>query len=158
MRILFVCIGNICRSPIAEGLMRKKIRELGLDWKVDSAGTESLHVGEPPHLFSQLVCMEHGVDISEQRARRFRKSDFENFDKIYAMEREVYNSIQKMGADIPEAMLMNQVDYLVNELVPGSNGDVPDPWYGPQEGYQDVYELIDHATNAIIKNHLTYYE
>lgn len=150
MRILMVCLGNICRSPIAEGLMRYKIEQHGLDWQVDSAGTESYHVGEPPHRSSQKVCFANGIDISSQRARRFTKKDFDRFDKIYAMAKDVYNEIAEIGgvgADMSKVMLF------VNELHPGSNQSVPDPWYGTEDGYLPVYELIDQTCNAIVEKY-----
>ena len=84
MKILMVCLGNICRSPIAEGVLRHKVKEHGLDWTVESAGTNPYHTGEAPHKYSQKVCLTHGIDISGQRARTFTKNDFEAYDVIYA--------------------------------------------------------------------------
>ena len=153
MKILVVCLGNICRSPIAEGLLRKKVRDNGLDWVIDSAGTEAFHVGEPPHLFSQLVCMENGVDISQQRARRLNQKDFREYDKIYAMATDVYEDIQAFGSSLLDLEGMTKVDLFLNELYPECNGSVPDPWYGPEEGYKEVFELIDKTTTAIINNY-----
>ena len=152
MRILIVCIGNICRSPIAEGLLRNKAKQLGLDWEIDSAGIESYHIGEPPHLFSQLVCMDHGIDISNQRARKLNRNDFEYFDKIYAMANDVFKDIQLLITNETK-ISKNKVDYFLNELYPNCNGSVPDPWYGPEEGYKDVYDLIDKTTTSIINNY-----
>ena len=153
MKILMVCLGNICRSPIAEGILKHKALENGLDWEVESAGTESYHVGEPPHLFSQLVCMEHGIDISQQRARKFVPADLKKYDKIYAMAADVYRDIQTMAASALDTEGMKKVDYFLNELYPGSNISVPDPWYGPEEGYKDVFDLIDKTTNSIVKKY-----
>lgn len=150
MRILMVCLGNICRSPIAEGLMREKIVQHGLDWEVDSAGTESYHIGEPPHRSSQKVCLQHSVDISAQRARRFTKKDFDRFDKIYAMAKDVYNEIAEIGG---QGVDMGKVVLFVNELHPDSNQSVPDPWYGNEDGYLPVYELIDQTCNAIVEKY-----
>ena len=153
MRILFVCLGNICRSPIADGLLRFKAKQNGLDWVIDSAGTESFHIGEAPHLFSQLVCVHHGIDISDLRARQFTKKDFDNFDIIYAMANDVYTNIQSIAASMFDLKSMRKVDYFLNELYPGCNASVPDPWYGPEEGYKDVYDLIDKTTTAIINKY-----
>ncbi len=153
MKILMVCLGNICRSPIAEGMMRHKALEHGMDWEIDSAGTESLHSGEPPHLFSQLVCMENGIDISEQRARQIVPADLKYYDKIYAMAADVYRGIQSMAAAQLDTEGMSKVDFFLNELYPKCNGTVPDPWYGPEEGYKEVFELIDKTTSAIIRNY-----
>ncbi|OSZ81903.1 protein-tyrosine-phosphatase [Chitinophagaceae bacterium IBVUCB1] len=145
-----VCLGNICRSPIAEGLMQRKIETNGLDWKVDSAGTESYHIGEPPHRYSQKVCLANGIDISKQRARKFTKNDFDQFDKIYAMAADVYDEIKHIGGHGTD---MGKVALFVNELHPDSNQSVPDPWYGDEDGYLPVYELIDQTCNAIIEKY-----
>src|SRR5688572_15097940 len=115
MRILMVCLGNICRSPIAEGLLQHKINQHGLDWQVDSAGTESYHVGSAPHRHSQEICTRYGVDITTQRARQFSRKDFERYDKIYALADDVYDIIREMGG--PNAD-MSKVDLLLNELNP----------------------------------------
>jgi len=150
MRILIVCLGNICRSPIAEGVLRHKVKQYGLDWIVESAGTESYHIGEAPHRFSQKICLAHGIDISSLRAAKFTKDDFGRYDIIYAMAGDVYNEIQRIGGRDAD---MNKVDYFLNELNKNSNGSVPDPWYGPEEGYKQVYEMIEKTCNAIIENH-----
>jgi protein-tyrosine phosphatase len=150
MRILMVCLGNICRSPIAEGLMRHKVAEHGLDWEVASAGTESYHIGEAPHRFSQKICSTNGVDISGQRAQKFTTRHFEEYDKIYAMADDVYNEIKRIGGRHAD---MSKVDFFLNELEPGCDGCVPDPWYGPEEGYTTVYEMIDRTCEAIINKY-----
>ena len=150
MRILLVCLGNICRSPIAEGVLRHKIAEQGLDWEVASAGTNSYHTGEPPHKHSQKVCMLNGVDISSQRARKFKASDFEAYDKIYAMAADVYDEIIEIAGN---KVVPAKLDYFLNELEEGKNGSVPDPWYGDETGYAPVYELIEKACEAIIKKY-----
>ena len=145
-----VCLGNICRSPIAEGVLRHKVKHHGLDWVVESAATESYHIGEPPHRFSQKVCMEHGIDISHQRAREFTFGDFVAYDKIYAMATDVYREIETIGGKWAD---MSKVDYFMNELNPGKNEDVPDPYYGKEDGFEVVYKMIDHTCDAIIKNY-----
>lgn len=144
-----VCLGNICRSPIAEGVLRHKVKQLGLGWVVDSAGTESYHVGEPPHRFSQKICRTHGIDISDQRARKFTADDFVAYDKIYAMAGDVYSEIERIGGAHAD---MSKVDYFLNELNKGSNASVPDPWYGEEDGYTVVYDLIARTCDAVIKN------
>jgi len=149
MRILMVCLGNICRSPIAEGVLRHKIKEQGLKWTVASAGTESYHVGEPPHRFSQKVCMAHGLDISEQRAKKFTRNEIDNYDIIYAMAHDVYNEMVQIVGSREQ---MHNVRYFLNELHPGSNASVPDPYYGNEDGYHTVYEMIDKTCDAIIAN------
>lgn len=150
MRILMVCLGNICRSPIAEGVMRSKIEQFKLNWKVDSAGTESMHIGQAPHQYSQKVCKMKGIDISGQRARQISLADLEQYDKIYAMADDVFDDILRIGKDSPH---MKKVDYFLNELKAGSYGSVPDPWYGDEEGFLPVYEIIEETCDAIIKKY-----
>ncbi|MBI3883720.1 MAG: low molecular weight phosphotyrosine protein phosphatase [Sphingobacteriales bacterium] len=142
-----VCLGNICRSPLAEGILQQKIRKAGLNWIVDSAGTNGYHIGENPHRLSQKVAKENGINICNQKARKFLKKDFERFDKIYAMAGDV---IDEMKSIARESFNETKVDLLLNETHPGQNKDVPDPWYGPEAGYHEVYKLIDEACEAII--------
>ena len=150
MKILMVCLGNICRSPIAEGVLRHKIAQHGLDWEVASAGTYSYHIGAPPHKHSQRVCKLNGVDISSQRARKFTAADFERYDKIYAMAGDVYEEILQIAGS---KVIKSKLDFFLNELESGCDGSVPDPWYGEEEGYAPVYELIEKACEAIIKKY-----
>jgi protein-tyrosine phosphatase len=147
MRVLMVCLGNICRSPIAEGVLKRKASKYGLNWTVDSAGTESYHIGEAPHRFSQKICRTNGIDISGQVARRFVADDFENYDIIYAMADDVYREIKRIGGG---KAIMSKVDYFLNESMPGSNASVPDPWYGEEDGYKEVFELIDKTCDEIV--------
>lgn len=148
MRILMVCLGNICRSPIAEGVLKFKAKQHGLHWQIDSAGTESYHIGEPPHRFSQKICLLHGIDISGQRARKFVVADFSYYDKIYAMATDVYNEIEQIGGRQAD---MNKVSLLMDELYENENISVPDPWYGDEAGYAPVFDMIDKACEAIIE-------
>jgi protein-tyrosine phosphatase len=146
-RILMVCLGNICRSPLAEGILREKARAAGLDWEIDSAGTNSYHTGEAPHPLSLKVARDNGIDISNQRARRFTAADFQRFDKIYAMAGDVIDDMRRIAG---RQFDQTKVDLLMNEVHPGSNEDVPDPWYGPESGYHEVYAMIDEAADRII--------
>ncbi|HTN45255.1 MAG TPA: low molecular weight protein-tyrosine-phosphatase [Flavipsychrobacter sp.] len=150
MRILFVCLGNICRSPIAEGVMRNYIREHQLDWEVASAGTESYHIGEAPHKYSRKICLSNGVDISMQRARRFQMSDLRQFDKVYAMSGDVYDIILSNAGSSDK---IDNLDLFLNELKPGLNESVPDPWYGDERGYVPVYEMIAATCQVIIEKY-----
>jgi len=146
-----VCLGNICRSPLAEGILQQKAREAGLDWEVDSAGTNGYHIGEAPHPLSQKVARAGGIDISQQRARKFTADDFHRYDKIYAMAGDVVHEMRRIaGKQFDPA----KVDLLMNEVSPGRNQDVPDPWSGPESGYQEVYRMIDAAGDRIIETYL----
>lgn len=150
MRILMVCLGNICRSPLAEGILQARANAAGLSWTVDSAGTNGYHVGEAPHRLSQKVALKNGIDISSQCARRFVKEDFDRYDKIYAMAEDVIDDMKSIAKD---RFNKSKVDLLLNELYPGENMDVPDPWYGPEPGYHDVYDMIDRACGKIIEKY-----
>lgn len=148
-KILMVCLGNICRSPLAEGILKHKAIAAGLDWTVESAGTNGYHVGEPPHHLSQKVAKLNGVDICNQKARRFVKEDMDRYDKIYAMADDVVDEIRSIAGNKYDP---EKVDLFLNELYPGKNMSVPDPWYGPEPGYHEVYKLIDQACSHIIEN------
>jgi len=150
MKILIVCLGNICRSPIAEGVLNHKIRRHGLSWEVASAGTNGYHTGEPPHEYSRKVCNRHGIDISSQRARRFTADALDRYDKIFVMASDVHRDVCRIAAGHPG---LAKVDYFLNELHPGSNQEVPDPWYGDETGYLPVFEMIERTCEAIIKKY-----
>jgi protein-tyrosine phosphatase len=150
MKILMVCLGNICRSPLAEGILQHKATARGLDWTIESAGTNGFHVGEAPHHLSQKVAKRNGVDISKQIARRFTAKDLEEYDKIYVMAADVLKEMQHIAGN---KFRSEKIDYFLNALHPGKNHDVPDPWYGEEDGYTEVYALIDKACDAIIENH-----
>ena len=147
MKILMVCLGNICRSPLAEGILQDKAFKAGLNWSVESAGTNHYHTGEPPHPLSQKVAKLNGIDISTQRARRFVAEDFEVYDKIYALAGDVLDDIRHIAR---KKMDETKVDLLMNELYPGMNRDVPDPYYGAEPGYHEVYKMIDKVCDVII--------
>ena len=151
MKILMVCLGNICRSPLAEGILAHKSRQAGLNWSLDSAGTNNgYHLGEAPHHLSQKVARLHAIDISHQRARNFTADDFERFDRIYAMSKDVLEDIKNIAKKKFDA---RKTDLLLNELYPGKNMDVPDPWYGPEPGFHEVYKMIDKACDKIIEKY-----
>ena len=150
MKILMVCLGNICRSPLAEGVLQDKAWKTGLKWSVESAGTNGYHVGEAPHPLSQKVAKLNGIDICKQRSRSFVAEDFDRFDKIYAMSADVIDDMKRIARKKFDG---NKVDLLLNELFPGQNVDVPDPWYGPEPGFHEVFKLIDNACDAIVKKY-----
>ncbi len=142
-----VCLGNICRSPLAEGVLKHKAKNAGLDWIIESAGTNSYHTGEPPHHLSQKVAKLNGVDICNQRARRFLKEDFNKYDKVYAMAADVLSDMRQIAG---KEFDPQKASLFLNELHPGLNADVPDPWYGPEAGYHEVYEMINATADSII--------
>jgi protein-tyrosine phosphatase len=150
MKILMVCLGNICRSPLAEGILQEKAFKAGLQWSVESAGTNNYIMGESPHPLSQKVARLNGIDISRQRARKFSVNDCEQYDKIYALADDVLYEIKKIAG---KKFNPSKVDLLMNELHPGRNMDVPDPWYGPEPGYHEVYKMIDKVCDAIIEKY-----
>lgn len=150
MRILFVCLGNICRSPIAEGIMKHLIKNKNLDWYIDSASTNTYHTGEPPHKTSQKVCLENNINISNQRARRISKADIKNFDILYVMANDVKEDVKYILGDHYDD---KKVKLFLNELKEYSNKDVPDPWYGGEEGFYPVYDLIYKGCEAIIQKY-----
>lgn len=146
MKILMVCLGNICRSPMAEGLMHAKIKKYKLNAEVDSAGFEAFHTGDSPDYRATQVMQQHGIDITDQRSRLFRKSDFDTFDRIYVMDSGNYSDVRSKAN---HAGQMQKVDYILNVLHPGSNKAVPDPYYGGKEGFETTFKLLDAATEQI---------
>jgi protein-tyrosine phosphatase len=147
--VLMVCLGNICRSPLAEGILRKKFDLLGINGKVDSAGTGAYHVGERPDFRSQDIAGRHGIDISNQRARKFVRDDFDRFDAIYAMDRSNYSDIISLARSKKE---MDKVHLILNTIYPGENRQIPDPYYGGKDGFLNVYNMLDAACDVIAKN------
>lgn len=147
MRVLMVCLGNICRSPLAEGILQEKVNKAGLNWVVDSAGTNHYHTGDPPHPLSQKVALANGIDITQQRARRFATEDLNQFDKIYALAGDVLKDIQRISGSKFDS---SKVDLLLNEQYPGKNLDVPDPYYGGEPDFHEVFELLDQVCDQLI--------
>ncbi len=145
-----VCLGNICRSPLAEGILQHRAMQYGLDWTVSSAGTNGYHIGEAPHHLSQKVARLNGIDISHQRSQSFRPQDLLTYDRIYAMAKDVVSEMEWIAGG---KQLDGKVELLMNELYPGKNMDVPDPWYGPEPGYHEVFTMIDQACVKIIEKY-----
>ena len=140
-----VCLGNICRSPLAEGILKHKTQNL--DVFVDSAGTASYHVGNLPDSRSIEIANKNGIDLTDQRARQFSEKDFDDFDKIYAMDTNNYANIISLARNQSER---DKVDVILNELNPKSYDSVPDPYYGIGDGFQIVYKMLDNACDAIV--------
>ncbi len=139
-----VCLGNICRSPLAEGILQSKLSSQS--FFVDSAGTAGYHVGELPDRRSIEVAKKYGIDITNQQSRKFVKSDFKDFDLIYAMDESNYNNIVSMTDDYNE---IQKVKMILNELYPNENRSVPDPYYGGDQGFENVYRMLDEACSIV---------
>lgn len=142
-----VCLGNICRSPMADGLLLHKIKERKLALSVDSAGTANYHIGSAPDQRMIKTAAAHGTPIDFLRARQFNKHDFKNFDLILVMDESNYNDVVRLAATEDEK---RKVEFLLNYLQPGTNAKVPDPYYGTQQDFEAVYHLLDRATDALI--------
>jgi protein-tyrosine phosphatase len=149
MKLLFVCLGNICRSPLAEGIMKHKIAEQGLDWEVDSAGTGGWHAGDLPDSRSIQVAQKHGVDLTYQRARKLRSIDYEAFDRIYVMDSMNYQDVKRLANEDE----YHKIELIMNEVEPHRNINVPDPYYGEGDGFEHVFQMLDRACDAIIKKY-----
>lgn len=147
-KILMVCMGNICRSPIAEGIMRDIILDNKLNAIVDSAGTIDFHKGESPDSRARKKAAQHGVNISGLIARPFQRDDFANFDLIYVMDRDNYNDIISRTSNAEEK---KKVTLIMNEVFPGENVNVPDPYFGGEDGFEKVFQMLDNACQSIAK-------
>ena len=143
-RILMVCLGNICRSPLAEGLLKSKLDNS--KFYVDSAGTGNWHVGEQPHKFSMAVAENHDLDISYQQCRQFSESDFDKFDLIFAMDANNFSDLKDLARNDADKA---KIKLLLNELFPGENVDVPDPYTGGMMQFEQVFGILDKATTAL---------
>ncbi|OYT16323.1 MAG: protein-tyrosine-phosphatase [Bacteroidetes bacterium 4572_77] len=144
-----VCLGNICRSPMAEGIMRSKIKTLGKNIKVDSCGTAAYHVGDRPDPRSQKTLLDHNNDISDLRGRQFSLKDFDKFDLIFTMDESNYDNIMALARNKEDE---NKVQMIMNRLYAGGNISVPDPYYGGGEGFEQVYSMLDMACDKILED------
>ena len=148
-KILMVCLGNICRSPLAEGILKSKLNpDLFI---VDSAGTAAYHIGELPDYRSIAIAKKNGIDISNQRARQFVANDFNEFDLIYAMDTENYQNICSLAKNESDLI---KVKMILNEIKPSEDLSVPDPYYGGDRGFENVYEMLDKTCNIIASSYL----
>jgi protein-tyrosine phosphatase len=151
MKILFVCLGNICRSPLAEGILRKKLEQEGLaDFvEVDSAGFEPFHTGDHPDPRSIAVAKKHGIDISNLTARLFQPEDFDTYDRIYVMDHNNYRDVIMCARTKAD---QEKVDFVMNLTQPGLNQKVPDPWYGKIHDFEVTYSMLNKAIDVLQKN------
>lgn len=143
-KILMVCLGNICRSPLAEGILKTKINSDNV--YVESAGTGDWHIGQSPDERSVDVAQKHHIDITQQRGRQFEVSDFDRFDLIYAMDNSNYEDIKQLARHDAD---VKKVHLILNEVLPGENCDVPDPYMGGIDGFQRVYDMLNQACDKI---------
>ena len=146
MKILMVCLGNICRSPLAEGIMQNKINQNGLDWEVDSSGTGAWHSGELPDPRSIKVAKKHNIDITNQRGRQFQAHDLDEFDLILTMDASNYQNVKRLASTQEHE---DKIHLIMNFANPGMNQTVPDPYYG-NDGFENVYEMLDEACECIV--------
>ena len=147
MKLLMVCIGNICRSPLAEGILKDKLEKAGINYFVDSAGIISYHVGEAPDYRSIEAAQRHGINISTQIARKFSAFDFEKFDLIFAMDNEVYDEIISFAQS---SIHRKKINLFLEYAGYGFGSSVPDPYYGTKKDFENVFLLIDAACEKII--------
>jgi protein-tyrosine phosphatase len=150
MKVLMVCLGNICRSPLAEGILKHKLQEAGLHhWEVDSAGTGGWHAGEKPDSRSIRVARRYGIDISEQRARKIERSDFKQYDLILAMDRNNLEDLRHAAGQDSQVPIRLLMDYVDNP----KTRDVPDPYHGGEEHFEQVFQLLNDACEQLLAVH-----
>ena len=142
-----VCLGNICRSPLAQGILEKKSKESNLNIYVDSAGTGGWHVGSSPDLRSINIAKKYNIDISDQKARKFSTYDFQEFDKIFVMDNNNYRDLIRLCSNEKEC---NKIQLILKNIDPEKNTSVPDPYYGEEDGFEKIYRLLEKACSEII--------
>ncbi|WP_235841572.1 low molecular weight protein-tyrosine-phosphatase [Confluentibacter sediminis] len=146
-KILMVCLGNICRSPLAEGILKSKLPQD--KFIVDSAGTSNYHMGSPPDKRSVAVARKYGLDISNLKGRQFSVADFDAFDYIYVMDESNYNNVISLARNKQDK---EKVKFILNDVYPNQNYNVPDPYYGGDHGFENVYKMLDEACSIIAKS------
>jgi protein-tyrosine phosphatase len=147
VKILMVCLGNICRSPLAQGILASKLPEN--TFTVDSAGTGSWYVGHSPDDRSVAIAKKNKLNISNQKGRQFTTTDFDTFDYIFVMDNSNYKDVIELAQNSDQK---EKVQLILNVLFPNENVDVPDPYYGLSNGFKIVYDMLDEACEAIAKN------
>ncbi len=143
-RVLMVCLGNICRSPLAEGILKSKVNPTKVF--VDSAGTGSWHIGSEPDKRSIATAKRYNLDITDQRGRQFSEQDFEDFDHIFVMDNSNFKDVMSMASSDEHRQ---KVHLILEEIFPSENVDVPDPYHGGEQGFENVYQMLDEACELI---------
>ncbi|MGA1226539.1 MAG: low molecular weight protein-tyrosine-phosphatase [Tamlana sp.] len=143
-KILMVCLGNICRSPLAEGILKSKLPEK--HFIVDSAGTAAYHIGSTPDRRSIAIAKKYGLDISNLKGRQFNVKDFDAFDLIYVMDASNFKNVVNLARNNED---ISKVNFILNEVYPNQNYDVPDPYYGGEEGFENIYKMLVEACDNI---------
>jgi protein-tyrosine phosphatase len=149
MKILMVCLGNICRSPLAEGILKDKLKKNNLAVEVDSAGTSSYHSGDEPDSRTLDVARKHDIDISKHRGQQITSKDFANYDKIYTMDAANYRNVLNLAHTENDRA---KVQMILNVTNPGKNHEVPDPYYSGNDGFEVVYNMLDEACEIIVES------
>ena len=145
MKILMVCLGNICRSPLAEGILKQKTKHLNLT--VNSAGTAGYHIGNTADIRSIEIAEKYNIDIRNKKARQFSRADFNEYDIIYAMDTNNYTHLIALTKTKKERA---KIHMILNEINPGQYDSVPDPYYKGENGFQEVYDMLDKACEKIV--------
>jgi len=146
MKVLMVCLGNICRSPLAHGIL---LNSASKSWLIDSAGTSGWHEGERPDTRSIITAKNHNINIEEQKSRKFVLDDFDKYDVIFAMDSSNFSSLTAIA---PNKTSADKIRLLMNEAYPDENRQVPDPYTGGQQGFEQVYQMLNHALHCFLEN------
>lgn len=146
-RILVVCLGNICRSPLAEGILLHLVNNHQLSLTIDSAGTSDYHIGQAPDSRTIANAKKHNIDLTPLRARQFEQKDFDQFDRILVMDKSNYSNVLSLARHEEDTL---KVDLFLNILHPGKNMEVPDPYYGGEAGFEKVFNLVWEASEKLI--------
>jgi protein-tyrosine phosphatase len=149
MNVLFVCTGNICRSPLAEGILRNKYTKYGIKGEIDSCGFEPFHIGDAPDHRAKKIAQQNDIDISSVRSRLFQVDDFDRFDKILVMDSGHYQLVTEMARNQNDR---KKVDFIMNQVTPGRNQHVTDPYYDSYGAFEAVYEQLDKACETMAQN------
>lgn len=149
MKIMMVCLGNICRSPLAEGILKAKVKSKGLKVDVDSSGTAAYHVGESADYRMTATARRHGIDLTGHRGAQFSVRDFDRYDKIFVMDESNYGNVIRLARNEQDR---NKVRLIMDVLYPDEGYDVPDPYYSGDDGFELVFKMLDEACEKIVSD------